>query len=272
MNRTMTLMFTSFAMVACAPGADSPDAPPPGTVDGDDPAVTDDDPTTGSPDTPDDQTTPPAGPRPLTDDELEALAVAFDSAPFDLDEATEVGPVTVTLTDPGTGVATTSVMDGFAIQTAQGSGGSFYLDFTILVAWEGLDPKAQTVDASLMLYAPTLVDPGSVGLGMVSTYFTDPWAIYTDAAGDETFYSTTGDFDIAAVTLDPATAVDCSDAYVTCTHIEGDLEGDVDFESLGFPGAVFSNDPGMPGGTGAPLDLTATVDVPVSRTTLAPAP
>lgn len=160
-------------------------------------------------------------------------------------------------------------MDGLAVQTAQSAGGGVF-EFTILVAWTGLNVQNQTVDEAFMVFAPELVDPGTVALGTVSTFVDDAWAIYTDVINDESYYSTSGPFDITGLTLDPATQVDCSEPSYSCTHIEGTLQGDLDMDSLGFPGAVFSNDPGMPSGTGTPLAVLATFDVPVGRTTIGP--
>ena len=236
-----------------------------------------------APDQPADEPESPREPRQITEDEKEALNNALQGLPFgvDLQGISDVGTILLTFNGPAptppntttttTTAPTSTALDGVAIQTASGvsTSGTPVLEFTILVAWDGLDETNQTVDELFLVFAPFLVDAGTANLGPVTDVFDDAWSIYADVANSMTYYSEQGEFVIDTVTLDPATEVDCSGAGFTCTQIEGTLEGELDMTAIGFTstGTVITNS-NVPTGPGTTLDVTAEFDVPVGRTTI----
>lgn len=188
---------------------------------------------------------------------------------------------TTTGTTGTSGKVGVTVMDGFAFQASDTFGGDTF-EFTAVIAWDGLDAKAQTVDEMLIILAPDIVDPGSVDV--VSLFVDDPsqkpefgaMAFYSDYPAGKAYIGTGGTFTIDAVTFD--TEVPCTDApkwFTTCTVSEGQLEGELDIEALGFDGSVIVIGGGVPGPSGKgsgngqldEVELTAEFDLPVSRIT-----
>ncbi len=276
MTRTMTLTLTSSLMMLAA-ACSSTD---PGTVDRaagdpvDAPVV--DDPADPDPDATDpDPGSPPAG-RPLSQDEKDALSTILGDVDvgggLELGDLDELGTVTLTLVNapvtpsPNSGPVSVTVMDGFALQTLQSFGNQSF-DFTIVVAFDGLDAQAQTVDELVFVFAP-LVDVGTVAVG--DAQIDEAFAVYADEVSDLTYFGQSGDFTIDAITLDPTTETDpcksLGEPY-GCPTVEGTFEGTLQTSTLGFTGVVVISNDGLPSGTGTPLDIIADIDVPLARTT-----
>ncbi|MEO0601822.1 MAG: hypothetical protein AAF211_10325 [Myxococcota bacterium] len=265
MTRTMTLTLTSSLMVlATACGTTDVDSVNRGAPIADTPSVDD----------PADPEAPPAS-RSLSDEERNALGAILNGLPIDgdielggMNELGRVvlsfdnGPVAMT---SGNNAITSTVMDGLAFQSLQTFGAQSF-DFTVLVAFNGLDPVAQTVDELVFAFAP-IVDPGTVAVAEVPD-FDEAFGVYIDEPNDLTYFAQSGNFSIDAITLDPTTQFDpCAADGFNCPTVEGTFEGTLDVSALGFTGVGTISNTGLPAGSGIPIDITAVIDVPLGRTT-----
>ena len=198
----------------------------------------------------------------LSSAELDLLDSLGINVPSEVNEI-GVGDVVVTLTATGTEIE----MEGMAIQLQ--SDDRFY-DNTLVYAWSGLDVDAGTAEYLLWFRAAALVEAGSNPLDQLSNAMLPSWVLFSDEAGDTTYYNEDGTLTIGAVSLDSTTEVECTDtsfqfeAVATCTT--GTIEGDIDMTALGYSGLgaayVGAPDRGVSTGT---LDLEVTFDLPVQR-------
>ena len=180
------------------------------------------------------------------------------------DHADQIGVGTVVVTPASTGVGIE--MEGLAIQLQ--SDDRFY-DNTLVYAWSGLDVDAGTAEYLLRFRAAGLAQPGALPLDALSNRMLPSWVIFSDEANATTYYNEDGTLTIDAVTLDPATEVDCTTGFEVATCSTGTVEGDIDMSSLGYDGfGAEYLPPADRGVSTATLDVTVTFDVPVERTSI----
>lgn len=202
----------------------------------------------------------------LTQDEIDllndlGLGLGDDPSAYDFG----LGEVIVTPANTGIPI----VLDAVAIQLQ--SDDRFW-DNTLLYAWAGLDVSAGTADYLLQFRAAGITEPAVQPLDPLSNLMLPTWIIYSDAVADTTYYNEDGTLTLDIVDLDPATEVDCT-AFLffkdaRCTT--GTIEGEIDMSTLGYPGFGASyRAPDDRGTSTSTLDLTATIDVPVRRASIA---
>ncbi|MEN0062291.1 MAG: hypothetical protein AAGA48_09070 [Myxococcota bacterium] len=182
-----------------------------------------------------DPTSPNDGPssqfRALSDEERDALGVA-------LEDLGVMNPMAGTAQDASAEIRTVgpiafkkpALYDGTGIQyeVTFGKGNDFL--HTGVLAWTGLDVKAQTVDEVILILVNGLVDAGTVDVGGFG--IDDGIAIIWDQVAQETYIAESGTFEITSIAF--ATEDDCFDpshpwgGNLDCTVSEGTLDGELD--------------------------------------------
>lgn len=230
----------------------------------------------------------PGADRALSQAQRDALVAALGDVELlsgmlpGMGDVDEIGTLTVTTNVDNPAPVTTGTttgaasMDAVAYQLSITDGSDTFTE-TAVIAWDGLDEKAGTVDELLVVFAPDLLDVGSADIGSIIS-FNGPakgpfvptgFALQIDNVNGTSLISESGTLDIDVLTLDPAVACDVlPPKAATCTEADGDLEGSLDMDAYEFPvdGGVISID--FDPATEPLVTFTADFDVPVTRTTI----